>query len=183
MKWVTRDFVHLDRVACPWLILRFIDREASFEFVPWGAETLRSSGAIPFAIPGVELGPHDVNGTTFDKLLAKYALDDPALKSIAKIIRAGVAHVLHGDIPAQDDALGQMAYGLLAISEGMMLVNERDQAIIDSSLGIYDALYANFRAHELARASGRSIPAPDAKGPTRPTLFLRELLKSNATRG
>ena len=90
--------------------------------------------------------------------------------------------MLHGDVPAQDDVLGQMAYGLLAISEGMMLVNESDQAIIDSSLGIYDALYANFRAHELVRSSGRSIPAPDAKGPTRPTLFLRELLKAGAAR-
>ena len=59
MKWVTRDYVHLDRVACPWLIKRFIDKEAEFVFVPWGEESKRPADAIPFALPGAELGPHD----------------------------------------------------------------------------------------------------------------------------
>src|ERR1700691_2338669 len=64
MKWVTRDFVHLDRVASPWLIKRFIDRDAVFVFVPWGAEERRPADAIPFALPGAEIGPHDQEGTT-----------------------------------------------------------------------------------------------------------------------
>lgn len=177
-KWVTRDFVHLDRVACPWLIRRFIDRDAEFVFVPWGEEARRPADATPFAIPGAELGPHDASGTTFDKILAKYKINDPALDAIARVVRAGVAFVLHDERPS--DEYGEMAYGLLAISEGVMLIRERDADVIETSLPIYDALYANFRAHALVRASGKAIPAPDAKGPTRPTEFLRAVLKGGA---
>lgn len=57
MKWVTRDYVHLDRVASPWLITRFVDPQAEFVFVPWGAEDQRAADAIPLALPGAELGP------------------------------------------------------------------------------------------------------------------------------
>ncbi|MDB5686587.1 MAG: chromate resistance protein, partial [Rhizorhabdus sp.] len=59
MKWVSRDFVHFDRVVTPWLILRFVDPEAEFILVPWGKEDERPADAIPYAIPGVELGSHD----------------------------------------------------------------------------------------------------------------------------
>ena len=177
MKWVTKDFVHLDRVACPWLIKRFIDPDASFVFVPWGDEHLRPADAIPFAIAGTELGPHDAAGTTFDKLLRKYDLNDPALAAIAGIIRAGVDFVLHQMRPAADNEHGQMAYGLLAISEGMMLLKQPDAAIIDASLVVYDALYANFKAHHLVASRGLKLPPMEGKGPSRPTMFLRELLK------
>ncbi len=180
MKWVTKDFVHLDRVACPWLIKRFIDQDATFVFVPWGEEHIRPADAIPFAIAGTELGPHDADGTTFDKFLRKYRLDDPALAAIADIIRAGVDFVLHKNCPAADDEHGQMAYGLLAISEGMMLVKEPDAAIIEASLVVYDALYANFKAHNLVAARGLKLPPMEGKGPSRPTVFLRELLKGAA---
>ena len=178
MKWVTRDYVHLDRVASPWLIKRFIDRDAVFVFVPWGEEHLRPADATPFAIPGAELGPHDAQGTTFQKLLAKYRLEDPALKDIAKVVAAGVDYVLHNYRPGPEDSHGQMAVGLLAISEGQMLLNEADERIIDSSLVVYDALYAQFTAHHLAAASGQPMPAHAGKGPTYPTQFLRKLLKS-----
>lgn len=178
MMWVTKDFVHLDRVACPWLIKRFIDVEATFVFVPWGAEHLRPADAIPFAIAGTELGPHDASGTTFDKVLRKYGLVDPALAAIADIIRAGVDFVLHKNRPAADDAHGQMAYGLLAISEGMMLLKQPDAAIIEASLVVYDALYANFKAHHVLAARGLTLPPMAGKGPTLPTLFLRELLNA-----
>lgn len=178
MKWVTRDFVHLDRVASPWLIKRFIDREAVFVFVPWGEEDRRPADAIPFALPGAELGPHDKDGTTFQKLLAKYRLDDPALHSIAAIIAAGVDYVLHGYRPAPDETHGQMAVGLLGISEGMMLLNEDDAQIIERSLPFYDALYAYFTAHRLAAEKGTPMPDYAGKGPTFPTLYLRGLLKA-----
>lgn len=180
MKWVTKDFVHLDRVACPWLIKRFIDQDATFVFVPWGEENLRPADAIPFAIAGTELGPHDADGTTFDKFLRKYRLDDPALAAIADIIRAGVDFVLHKNRPAADDEHGQMAYGLLAISEGMMLLKQPDAAIIEASLVVYDALYANFKAHHLVASRGLKLPPMEGKGPSRPTMFLRELLKEAA---
>ncbi|MSQ51460.1 MAG: chromate resistance protein [Betaproteobacteria bacterium] len=177
MKWVTRDFVHLDRVACPWLIKRFIDVHAEFVFVPWGEEAKRPADAIAFAIPGAELGPHDANGTTFTKLIAKYKINDPSIAEIAKVIHAGVDYVLHGYRPGAEDRHGQIAVGLLAVSEGVLLVNETDNAIIDASLPIYDALYANFRAHQLVKARGASIPDSAGRGPTRPTLFLRGILK------
>jgi hypothetical protein len=177
MKWVTRDFVHLDRVACPWLIKRFIDAHAEFVFVPWGEEDRRPIDAIPFAIPGVELGPHDAEGTTFTKLVAKYKIDDPSITEIAKVIHAGVDYVLHGYRPGAEDRYGQIAVGLLAVSEGVLLVNDTDNAIITASLPIYDALYANFRAHQLVKARGASIPDSAGRGPTLPTLFLRDILK------
>jgi hypothetical protein len=177
MKWVTRDFVHLDRVACPWLIRRYIDRDAEFVFVPWGQESMRPSDAIPFAIPGAELGPHDENGTTFTKLVAKYKISDPSIAEIAKVIHAGVEYVLHGYRPDANDRYGQIAVGLLAVSEGVLLNNETDNGIIDASLPIYDALYANFHAHQLMKEKKATMPDSAGRGPTLQTLFLRGLLK------
>lgn len=95
MKWVTKNFVHLDRVACPWLIKRFVDNEAQFSFVPWDKQDEVPSDAIPFALDGADLGPHDAEGTTFAKVLKKYSLKDPALDDIARIIAAGVKEGLH----------------------------------------------------------------------------------------
>lgn len=177
MKWVTRDFVHLDRVACPWLIKRFIDTDAEFVFVPWGEESRRPADAIPFAIPGAELGPHDAQGTTFSKLIAKYRIGDPSIAEIAKVIHAGVEYVLHGYRPAVDERYGQIAVGLLAISEGVLLVNDTDAGIIAASLPVYDALYANLRAHQLVKDRNASIPEHAGRGPTLPTQFLRGLLR------
>lgn len=177
MKWVTRDYVHLDRVASPWLIKRFIDREAVFTFVPWGSEYRLPADAIPFAIPGAQLSPHDATGTTFRKLMVKYRLEDPALDSIGKVVQAGVNYVLHGYRPNADDTFGQIAVGLLQVSEGMMLINETDETIIDASLRVYDALYANFRAHHLVEARRLQIPPPENKGPTLSIRFLRALLR------
>ena len=178
MKWVTRDFVHLDRVACPWLIKRFIDREAEFVFVPWGEESKRPADAKPFAIPGEPLGPHDAEGTTFSKLVKHYKIDDPSIAEIAKVIHAGVEYVLHGYRPDKDDRYGQIAVGLLAISEGVLLKNEDDNAIITASLPVYDALYANFRAHQVMKDRGLKLPDSAGRGPTLTTQFLRGMLKA-----
>jgi hypothetical protein len=178
MKWVTRDFVHLDRVASLWLVKRFVDPDAVFVFVPWGQEDRRPADAIPLAIPRAELGPHDHDGTTFDKILAKYRLDDPALRAIGRVITAGVEYVLHGYRPPADDTPGQIAVGLLAISEGTMLINEDDAAILERGMPVYDALYGYFRAHQLAAAQGIKMPDHGGRGPTNETLLLRGLLKS-----
>ena len=174
MKWVTRDFVHLDRVASPWLIARFIDRDAVFVFVPWGGEDAAPDDAIPLALPGAELGPHDADGSTFAKLLAKYRLDDPALHALARIVQAGIDYVLADEQPHTLEA--QTALGLLAISEGTMLLEDDDAAIIARSLPVYDALYTYLTAHELARANGAPLPAHEGLGPTQPTRYLRTLL-------
>lgn len=180
MKWVTRDFVHLDRVASPWLIKRFIDRDATFVFVPWGAEHWPDD-AIPFALPGAELGPHDAAGSTFRKLLEKYRLDDPALEALAGIIDAGIDYVLHDVQPKESET--PIALGLLAISEGTMLLEDDDAAIIARSLPLYDALYAYLTAHHLAHAKGTPLPADVTLGPTLPTRYLRALLTEAGKRG
>ena len=173
MKWVTRDFVHLDRVASPWLITRFIDPAAEFVFVAWGEENALPADAVPFGLPGAECGPHDADGSTFRKLLRKYKLDDPALQTMADVIEAGIDYVLHGTEP---DAVERSVLGVLAISEGTLLLEDDDAAIIARSLHMYDALHAYYTAHRLAAEKGEPIPAHEGQGPTRPTRYLRALL-------
>ena len=176
MKWVTREYVHLDRVASPWLIKRFVDRDAEFVFVPWLQEDQRPNDAIPFGLPGAELGPHDASGTTFQKIAAKYELSDPAIARLGHVIRAGVAYVLEGFRPGPDDVDGQIAVGLLAFAEGMALVQQRDNAILDASYVVYDALYANFRTHALVESQGLTVPGNlDGRGPSLEFEFRRSV--------
>ncbi len=88
MKWVTRRKARVDRIACPWLIQRFIDKDAEFLFVPEDQvmETARRESALPFDVPGVELGHHGEQ-CSFDAFLQKYRLEDPALRALAEIVR------------------------------------------------------------------------------------------------
>ena len=111
MKWVTRERVKVDRVACPWLIKKFIDREAEFLFVSADKviEVAEREGAIPFDIPGVELGHH--NGkSSFEALISKYQINDLAIQQLAEIV--------HGADVAQDLYGRPEAPGLKAIAEG-----------------------------------------------------------------
>ncbi len=139
--------MHLDRVACPWLIRRFVDKDAEFLFVALGKEDSRPKDAVPFAIPGVELGPRDARGTCFDKILRKYQLDDPALALLGKIVVSGMNHAGHTgdrtDIPALE------GIGLDAISQGMMLSALDDADNLEKSMAVYDALYAYCKAQTL----------------------------------
>ena len=134
MKWITRERPKIDRVACPWLITRFIDRDAEFVFAP-PAEVKRLAadlGAIPFDVEGVELS-HDGPLCTFDALLVKYRLEDPALAELAVIIR--------GADTARLD-LAPQAAGLLAISLGLSHNFTDDHEQLRHGFVIYDALYA-----------------------------------------
>ena len=134
MKWITRERPKIDRVACPWLITRFIDRDAEFIFAP-PAEVKRLAaelGAIPFDVEGVELS-HDGPLCSFDALLAKYQLDDPSLQELAVIIR--------GADTARLD-LAPQAAGLLAISLGLSHNFRDDHEQLRHGFVIYDALYA-----------------------------------------
>jgi len=145
MKWVTRERPKIDRVACPWLIARFIDRDPTFLFVP-AADVERvagSVGAIPFDIEGVEL-THDGPLCSFDAILAKYELDDPALRDLAVIIR--------GADTAQLQLAPQCA-GLLAISLGLSRLFQDDHEQLRHGFVMYDALYAWLRE---ARSEGHS---------------------------
>ena len=151
MKWVTTEHVHLDRVACPWLIVRFIDPEAEFLFVARDKQDQLPDGAIPVAISGTELDPHDADGTTFDKILKKYNLNDPALDLLASIIRSGVHHALHKGRIGENDVEALAGIGLNALSEGIMLTSEDDADNIQNSMAIYDAFYVYCRAQIVMR--------------------------------
>ena len=140
MKWVTRSHVHIDRVACPWLITRFIDNEAKFLFVPRNQvdKVAAETGAIPFDAPGVELGHHE-SRCSFESTLLKYDLRDPALSRLAKIVHAA-------DI-AEDIDTDPIARGLEAIATGFSLRYPDDEENLARQFEVYDALYAWCRLH------------------------------------
>ena len=135
MKWITRSHVKVDRVACPWLIRRFVDSDAEFLFVPKSRvdETANESGAIPFDAPGVELG-HKDGKCSFETIIAKYGLTDPALLRMAEIVHAA-------DIASE---LGKdaIAPGLKAIAIGYSLRFPYDPENLERQFEVYDALYA-----------------------------------------
>lgn len=134
MKWVTRDRPKVDRVACPWLIKRFVDPEAVFLYVPTDRvmDVARREDAIPFDVPDVELGHHGPE-CTFDTIMKKYNLTDRALLQLARIVRGA-------DTDAKD--LAPECRGLEAIAEGFRLVYRNDQELLERESPVYDALYA-----------------------------------------
>lgn len=134
MKWITRERPKIDRVACPWLIARFIDDDPDFLFVP--AEHVMAvaaaTGAVPFDVPGAELGHHGVR-CSFDAFLERYGLRDAALERLAVIVRAADCDQLH---------LAPEAAGLLAISRGLSINFPDDHEMLMHGFVIYDALHA-----------------------------------------
>jgi hypothetical protein len=143
MKWLTRSHVHVDRVACPWLISRFVDNEAEFLFVPKNQvkKIASEQDAIPFDVPDVELGHHD-GRCSFEAIIAKYELQDPALLRMAKIVHAA-------DVAADLDT-DPIARGLEAIAVGYGIRFPNDEENIGRQFEMYDALYAWCRL-EVAR--------------------------------
>jgi hypothetical protein len=137
VKWVTRERPKVDRIACPWLIKRFVDQEAEFLYVS-GDQVLavaEQDGAIPFDVPNVELGHHG-SECSFDAIIRRYDLRDPALELLALIVRGA-------DTDAKD--LAPESSGLEAIAEGFRLSCQDDQAQLTAELPVYDALYAYCR--------------------------------------
>jgi hypothetical protein len=135
MKWITRSHVHVDRVACPWLILRFVDNEAEFLFVPANQvkKVAAETGAIPFDAPDVELGHHEGH-CSFESIILKYELKDPALQRLAKIVHAA-------DVAADIDK-DPVARGLEAIAVGYGIRYPDDEENLLQQFEVYDALYA-----------------------------------------
>jgi hypothetical protein len=135
MLWVTRSHVHVDRVACPWLITRFIDSEADFLFVPNSQieKVVAETGAIPFDAPGVELG-HVEGRCSFESIIAKYGLKEPGLLRLAKIVHAA-------DVDKDIDT-DPLARGLEAIASGFSLRFPEDNENLVHQFDVYDALYA-----------------------------------------
>jgi len=137
MKWITRAHVHVDRVACPWLIKRFIDSDAEFHFVSKAlvekeAELL---GAIPFDVPEAELGHRDGH-CSFVSIVEKYGLEDPAVLAIADVVNA--ADTGHLDA-------NPYAPGLEAIAQGFSLLHPDDFENLELQFKVYDALYDFFK--------------------------------------
>jgi hypothetical protein len=136
MKWITRERVKVDRVACPWLIKKFVDPDAEFLFVAADKvmETAGGEGAIPFDVPVVELGHHG-GKSSFEAIIAKYQINDPAINLLAEIV--------HG-ADVQQDLYGRAeAPGLKAIAEGFRYLGLKDDhEILQKEFVVYDALYA-----------------------------------------
>ncbi|MEF8687945.1 UNVERIFIED_CONTAM: chromate resistance protein [Comamonas sp. A-3] len=134
MKWITRERPKIDRIACPWLIARFIDQEPEFLYVPANEvlSTAKATAAIPYDIPNVELS-HVGELCSFDAFLAKYKLDDPALLQLASIVR--------GADTSQLDLTPQSA-GLYALSLGLSHNFSDDHEMLQHGMVMYDALYA-----------------------------------------
>jgi len=134
MNWITRERPKIDRIACPWLIRRFIDKEAQIIYVPFDevAKKAKALNAIPFDIPGVEL-THYGNRCTFDCLIEKYTIKDPAVHTMAVIVRGA-------DTDRHD--LAFQSSGLWAISAGLGYNFKNDLELLEQGMIIYDALYS-----------------------------------------
>jgi len=137
MKWITRSHVHVDRVACPWLIKRFIDAQAEFLFVTAALvnETAKAEEAIPFDVKGAELGHHESH-CSFVSFINKYGLKDPALLAMADAVNAADL----GNFDANP-----YARGLEAIARGYSILNPDDYQNVEQQFPVYDALYSFFR--------------------------------------
>ncbi len=136
MKFVTRKNAAVDRIACPWLIRRFLDADAEFLFVdPQDVRRVAGeTGAIPYDVEGVELG-HVDGRCSFESIVLKYGLDDPALQRLAAIV--------HGADVSEDADRTPESHGLKAIAMGFRLVyGERDLEKLEAQMPLYDALYA-----------------------------------------
>jgi len=134
MKWITRERPKIDRIACPWLIKNFIDKEAVFIYVPKEQvfEKAKDLNAIPYDIPGAEYS-HYEDECTFDYLVRKHEVDDPAIHQLAKIIRGA-------DTDRFD--LAPQAAGLWAISAGLSYNYKNDHEMLAIGMKVYDALYS-----------------------------------------
>jgi hypothetical protein len=135
MKWITRANANVDRIACPWLIKRFVDPDAEFLFVPADrvTATAEREGAIPYDVPNVELG-HVDGRCSFESIVRKYQLSDPALAEMARIV--------HGADVAEDLDITPQSAGLSAIARGFALLHgEADHDKIRLETPMYDALY------------------------------------------
>ena len=131
MKWITREKIKVDRVACPWLIKNFIDRNAEFVFLPHETDWARINGGIVFDVADCELGHHGED-VSFNSILKKYKLTDPALVLLGEIVRAADSH------PANPHPAGE---GLRWVAGGFGALGLSDREILEREFIVYDALY------------------------------------------
>jgi hypothetical protein len=132
MKWITRERVKVDRVACPWLIRNFVDSEAEFIFLPHDTNWCAISDGIVYDAPNCELGHHGED-VSFNSILKKYQLNDPALVLLGEIVRAADSH------PSEPHPAGE---GLRWVAHGFSALRLNDHQILEREFVVYDALYA-----------------------------------------
>lgn len=134
MKWVTREHPKIDRIACPWLVARFIDPEPEFLYMPRNQvlTVAKETGAIPYDIPGAELS-HVGDQCSFDAFLSKYQLSDPALAKLALMVRGADTSRME---------LTPQSAGLYAISLGLSINYPDDHEMLRNGMVVYDALYS-----------------------------------------
>ncbi len=132
MRWATREKAKVDRIACPWLIKRFVDKDAEFLYLPRETDWKQLQDAILYDVPGAELGHHGPE-CSFDAILKKYKLTDPALLLLAKIVRAA---------DTADKSLTPEGNGLEAIADGFRHIAKDDFDNQRLQFPVYDALYA-----------------------------------------
>jgi len=167
VRWVTLSHVHLDRAAAPWLVRRFVDPEATFEYVGWGHPAAIPTpgsieiphGATPLGIPGVELGLHDEEGTCFSKVLRVYQLDDPALWRMERLIASGVSDTLGlPPPPNQTEEERTIGSSLNKLGTAFGLAFDDDEHL-EHTMPLYDAVYIHCRVCELPEEVLAEAPA------------------------
>ena len=141
MRWITREKVKVDRVACPWLIKKFIDPEAEFVFLPHDTDWNGICDGVVYDVPHCELGHHGED-VSFDSIIKKYRLDDPALLLLAQVVRAADSH------PTNPHPAGE---GLRWVAHGFSALGFSDHEILEQEFIVYDALFAECR-HQLSAA-------------------------------
>ena len=144
MKWITRERVKVDRVACPWLIKKFIDPAAEFVFLPHETDWSKITDGTVYDVPNCELGHHGED-VSFDSILKKYDLSDPALQLLAEVVRAADSH------PTNPHPAGE---GLRWIAHGFSALGWSDHQILEREFVVYDALYAECRRRLPTQTSG-----------------------------
>jgi hypothetical protein len=132
MKWITREKIKVDRVACPWLIRNFVDPEAEFVFLPHMTDWTKIDNGIVFDVPNCQLGHHGED-VSFNSILKEYSLTDPALVLLGEIVRAADSH------PTNPHQAGE---GLRWIASGFGALGLSDSEILEREFVVYDALYA-----------------------------------------
>ena len=170
LKWITRENVHVDRVACPWLIKRFIDPQAVFLFAPPEEveEVARRESAIPYDTKGAELGHHG-DKCSFDAIIEKYGLTDPALTEVARIVRAADTHRME---------LAPESSGLEAIASGSMMIAKTDHEALERQGYVYDSLYAYCQRHLVEVQYAKEMESLSGK---KRLEFLREKVKAQTS--
>lgn len=141
MNWVTRERARVDRIACPWLIKNFVDKDAEFLFVPADnvMQVAKEQDAIPFDVPGVELGHHGQE-CSFDAIVKKYGIDrkEPALTELARIVRGA---------DTANRSLTPQSEGLVAVATGFSIISKDDHDNMAKQFHVYDALFAFCKSH------------------------------------